>query len=64
MVGWGTYFYNKRLHFDFSLGYDWVIFWNQNAISYIVGGLYKRVPGSAMSNLMLHGISGALRIDF
>lgn len=63
-LGWGTYFYNKRLHIDFTFGYDFSIFWNQNAISYVVGGLLKKIPSAALNNLVLHGISGAMRLDF
>lgn len=63
-LGWGTYFYNKRLHIDFSVGYDFVIFLDQNAISYVVGGINNKMPAAALNNLMLHGISGGLRLDF
>ena len=63
-LAWGTYFYNKRLHIDFSFGYDYLIFFDQNAISYVVGEINQKMPGATLNNLMLHGISGALRLDF
>ena len=63
-IGWGTYFYNKRLHIDFTFGYDYVIYLDQNAISYVVGELVNDMEGTTLNNLMLHGMSGALRLDF
>lgn len=63
-IGWGTYFYNKRLHIDFSFGYDYAVFLEQNAITYVMANINNKTSGSSLNNLTLHGISGALRLDF
>ena len=63
-VAWGTYFYNKRLHIDFSFGYDYLIFFDQNSISYIISSINNNTSGATLHNLTLHGMSGAIRLDF
>lgn len=63
-IAWGTYFYNKRLHIDFSVGYDFAVFLEQNAIAFVISNLNNQSSGASLNNLTLRGVSGALRLDF
>lgn len=63
-LGWGSYFHDRRWHFDLCLGYDFVFFWDQNVLekASAVVQLYQplRLPG----NLMLQGLTVTAVIDF
>lgn len=55
--GWGSYFNNKRWHFDLTAGYEFQFFYNQNILEEI------RVSQDS-SSLILHGLTVAARFDF
>lgn len=61
-LGWETDFDKKHWHFDFSLGYEFQCFWNQNIMEMvrIILGEVNASPG----DLMFHGLSAKLRFDF
>jgi hypothetical protein len=64
-LGWGTYFYDNKMHFDLSASYDFHVYWNQNYLnslattnrltnrSLVVGGDY-----------FMHGLTITTRFDF
>lgn len=62
-LGWGCYFFEKRSHFDITLGYEALIFWNQNTLSSFceeLSSLTNAKPG----NLTSHGFTITARFDF
>jgi hypothetical protein len=63
-LGLGSYLFSKRIHIDLTVGYDFVIYWNQNVIAYTIQGLVNGGAGYAMNNLMIHGLSGSLQLNF
>jgi hypothetical protein len=62
-AGLGGYFFQKRLHLDLTVSYDFSVYFNQNALSYIKN-LVRELPSTGFENLTMHGVTGSLRIDF
>lgn len=68
--GYGTYFANHNSHFNFTIGYDFQIFWNQNYMSTLVfnkmiaaaGPVYFN--GAKPADLLIHGLTTSVRFDF
>lgn len=61
--GWGRYLHNQRYHIDFSLTYDFTLFWQQNMIRKLVDQAVIG-SGAAAGNLDLHGLTLTGRFDF
>lgn len=57
-LGWGSYFNNKRWHFDLSAGYEFQFFYAQNEI------LGERDFTVDTESLILHGLTLSAKIDF
>jgi hypothetical protein len=56
--GWGSYFNNNKWHFDFTAGYEFQYFYNQNAIR------IEPINFSDAPSLMLHGLNLTAKFDF
>lgn len=58
-AGWGSYFYQDRLHIDIAARYDFNILWNQNMMRQTAGSLGDRDVGyaNAAGHLYLHGLT-------
>lgn len=66
-LGWGTYFADNSWHFDVRLGYDFLIYWNQNHMRRLADKSdYSdlETTESAAGNLMMHGLTLTVRFDF
>lgn len=62
-IGVGTYFNNYNWHFDLSMGYDFIYFWNQNEMRSLED-LVLRNALTKPADLMLHGLTITVRLDF
>ena len=72
---WGKYFYNKRIHWDLLLGYDFEIYYNQNMIRSVWNSIqttsltafteagHAHDDGNP-NNLMFHGLVLSTKLDF
>jgi hypothetical protein len=63
-LGMGTYFFEKRWHLDLTVSYDFSVFFNQNTLSYFSNIINETSNASGLNNLMIHGFTGTLRLDF
>jgi hypothetical protein len=61
-LGWGAYSNCRKAHIDFSLDYDFAIFWNQNRMRSMLSELYNGVPASY--DLHTHGATLTGKFDF
>jgi len=61
-LAYGLYLYDNLWHFDFLVKYEFIHFWNQNQMRYLLNqlGFIRFDAGS----LMLHGITASFRWDF
>ncbi len=57
-LGWGSYFNNKRWHFDLSAGYEFQFFYAQNEI------FGERDSTMDSDSLILHGLTLSAKVDF
>lgn len=62
--GWGSYFDNQNWHIDFSAGYGFQVFWDQNMFRQYVGGDALALSTVALGNLYLQGMTLTARLDF
>ncbi len=62
-LGWGRYLDCRNYHWDILASYDLQVFWNQNMLRQLVDSL-NAGTGHAPSNLYLHGLTLATRLDF
>ncbi len=68
--GYGTYFANHNSHLNFTIGYAFQIFWNQNYMSAqvfnktiaAIGPIYFN--GAKPADLLIHGLTTGMRFDF
>ena len=60
--GWGSYFYEDSWHIDIAASYEFHIFWNQNMMRKIKDTSALEDPH--VGNLILHGLTVALTLDF
>lgn len=61
--GWGTYCWKDQMHLDLLGGYEFQFFANQNLMTTLEEELANMTAPSA-GNLMMHGFTFALRLDF
>jgi len=62
-IGWGMYLGNQDYHLDFSMDYDFMIFWSHNMLRrFLDDTLTGTSPGS--SDLYFHGLTITGRFDF
>lgn len=61
--GWGSYFNDRNWHLDFSLGYDFQIFFEQNYLQYL-NLLSNSTEEFYPHSLVFHGLNMKLQIDF
>ena len=68
-LSWGSYFCDDSWHIDLSAAYEFHIFWDQNMMRKILD--YNNVSGIGYNNsdptpgdLILHGLTVSLRLDF
>jgi len=57
-LGWGSYLYEDKFHFDVSAAYDFQVFWNQNVM-----GVLLESNGSP-GNMSLRGLNVQVCFDF
>ncbi len=62
-IGWGSYFYNHKIHFDFYASYEFQIFWNQNMLRSFKDLMTNNING-ASGDLMFHGLTLTAKWDF
>lgn len=67
-IGWGSYFSNNGWHFDFKIGYDFQIYWNQNGMRALKDRFEDYLiydhQNFDRGNLTLQGLTATLRFDF
>lgn len=65
-LGWGSYFWCRRLHWDFAATYDFSIFWEQNMMRYLADLTANATahPDAAPGNLYLHGLTIKTEFEF
>ena len=61
-LGWADYFCCNDWFFDFRIGYDCQVFWNQNVFANHFSDSYA--PTSFGGDLYLHGLNITARLDF
>lgn len=61
--GWGSYFCNRRCHFDLDLTYDFNMFWDQNMLRSLPDSLVLQ-SGIVPTDLFYHGPTFSVRLDF
>ncbi|MFA5250071.1 MAG: Lpg1974 family pore-forming outer membrane protein [Parachlamydiales bacterium] len=64
-LAWGTYLWNNKMHLDLLAGYELQVFFNQNMMKVLEEentSSYYAVP--APGDLMMHGLTVSLRLDF
>ena len=67
-IGWGSYFDNNNWHVDLSAGYNFQVFFDQNAFR----RFYQSGTGTTVDalsflpngNLYLQGLTATLKVDF
>ncbi len=62
-LGWGRYLDCRNYHWDILASYDLQVFWNQNMLRQLVDSA-NAGTGHGPSNLYLHGLTLATRLDF
>jgi len=62
-IGWGRYLSCQDYHIDFSLDYDFMLFWSQNMIRKLLDDTLTGTGPSA-ADLYLHGLTITGRFDF
>jgi hypothetical protein len=65
-LGWGSYFFCRRMHWDLSATYDFSVFFGQNMIRYladITANTTSDASGAPM-DLYLQGLTVKTRFDF
>lgn len=62
-IGWGQYFGDNKCHIDFSLDYDFSLFWEQNMMRRLLDDTLTGT-GPSSSNLYFHGLTLTGRFDF
>lgn len=61
--GWGDYLGCGNYHLDFQASYDFLVFWDQNAVRRMLDNSWAGI-GSGGGNLVFHGLTFAGRFDF
>jgi hypothetical protein len=62
-LGWGSYFCDDNWHIDLSAAYEFHIFWDQNMMRKLLDyNNYAADP--TPGDLILHGLTVSLRLDF
>ena len=62
-MGWGTYYYQQKYHFDLLATYDFNVMWGQNMMRYLTNELYQQTVESP-ADLSVQGLSLTARFDF
>lgn len=63
-VTWGSYLYDKAMHLELLLGYDFQVFWDQNMFRKFVDDQANASSLSSNGNLYLQGLTASVRFDF
>lgn len=63
-LGWGTYFCNQCTHLDFSAGYGFQIFFDQNMFRNFQDDQSLAKSSAPNGNLYIHGLTATVRLDF
>ena len=59
---YGTYLGNKGYHLEFMAKYEFLHFWNQNQMRYLLNTI--RFVRLESGSLMMHGLTAMLRLEF
>jgi len=62
-LGWGSYFWNKKFHFDLTTSYDFIIFFNQNMMT-TLRDTTATLADCKSEDLILQGLNINFRFDF
>ena len=62
-LGWGDYFHDQKYYMDFSIGYRFIEFFEQNRMRSLVDQTLTG-SGAAPSNLFIHGLNVSLDLHF
>jgi len=63
-LGFYSYLFNKKTHLDLSASYEFHYFWNQNFMGDLANTSNTANPHSDSGNLMFHGLSIEVKLDF
>ncbi len=62
-LGWGTYFDHDYWHFELSAAYEFQNYVNQNMLRCLNDKIARTIDGAA-GDLMYHGLTATIRLDF
>lgn len=62
-LGWGSYFYNNKWHFDFSADYTFQVFFGQNMLRCFVDD-QSYVNIASHGDLYIQGLTATFRFDY
>lgn len=63
-LGWGSYFDCNNWHVDFTAGYGFQVFFDQNMFRHFSDDVGIAVSNSPNGNLYMHGLTVTARLDF
>ena len=63
-MAWGSYFCDDNWHIDLLVAYEFHIFWYQNMMRKMLDGILAFDIDSTPGDLILHGLTVSLRLDF
>jgi hypothetical protein len=62
-IGWGTYVRGERYYLDFAGSYDFLLFWQQNAMRKLLDQTVTGI-GASSGDLYLHGMDLSFSVYF
>ena len=62
-MGWGSYYFQQKYHFDLLATYDFSVMWGQNMMRYLTNELYQEIVASP-GDLSIQGLTLTARFDF
>lgn len=63
-LGWGSYFDCNNWHVDFTAGYGFQVFFDQNMFRHFTDDVADAVSNTPNGNLYMHGLTATARLDF
>lgn len=65
-LGWGSYFFCRRMHWDLAATYDFSVFWEQNMMRYVADLMANEHAhtDAAPSNMYLQGLTIKTEFEF
>lgn len=63
-LGWGSYLDCNKWHIDFSAGYGFQVFFDQNMFRHFTDDIGVTTSNTPNGNLYVHGLTATARLDF